>query len=127
MNCRYSKPSTWRMRPDSESPKTTMNRVEEMTGPRTVCVQGFDTRSVSRRASHINPAVPDTQPRLGGADQLPEVVQLARAAEVPALSVGGAHRAELVGLLLGLDALGDDLHAERPGQHDDSTDDRGVL
>src|SRR4051794_32361860 len=127
MNWRYSKPSTCRMRPESDSPKTTTKSVEEMTGASTVCVHSFDTRSVSRRASHINPAVPDTQLRLGGADQLPEVVQLARAAEVPALSVVGAHRTELVGLLLGLDALGDDLHAERPGQHDDSTDDRGVL
>src|SRR3954454_19708300 len=98
MNSRYSKPSTWRMRPLSDSRNTTMKSVEEMTGASTVCVHSFDTRSVSRRASHINPAVPDTQPRLGGADQLPEVVQLTRTAEVPPLPVVGAHRTELVGL-----------------------------
>src|SRR3954469_19372249 len=99
MNCRYWKPSTWRIRPPSERPKTTMKSVEEITGARTVCVQSFDTRSVSRRASHLSPAVPVTPPNLGGADQLPEVVQLAGAAEVPALAVVGAHRAQLVGLL----------------------------
>src|SRR3954454_579118 len=112
MNWRYSKPSTCRMRPDSDNPKTTMKRVEEMTGASTVCVHSFETRSVSRRASHINPAVPDTQLRLGGADQLPEVVQLAWPPEEPALAVVGAHRAQFLGLLLGLDALGHDLHAE---------------
>src|SRR4051794_38747362 len=127
MNWRYSKPSTCRMRPESDSPKTTMKSVEEMTGASTVCVQSFDTRSVSRRASHINPAVPDTQVRLGGADQLPEVVQLARAAEVPALAVVGAHGPQLVRLLLGLDALGNDLHAERAGEHDNGAHDRGIL
>src|SRR3954447_12069049 len=127
MNWRYSKPSTWRMRPESESPKTTMKRVEEMTGASTVCVHSFETRSVSRRASHINPAVPDTQLRLGGADQLAEVVQLTWAAEEPALTVVGAHGAQFLGLLLGLDALGHDRHAQRPGQHDHSADDGGVL
>src|SRR3954447_4234024 len=100
------------MRPLSDSPKTTTKRVEEMTGARTVCVHSFDTRSVSRRASHTNPALPVTQSRLGGADQLPEVLQLARPAEVPALAVVRAHRAQLVGLLLRLDSLGHDVHAE---------------
>src|SRR3954453_17650317 len=113
MNCRYWNPSMWRMRPPSERPKTTMNRVDEITGASTVCVQSFETRSVSRRASQIRPAVPVTTPsRLRGADQLSEVVQLARAAEVPALTEVGAHAAQLVGLLLGFDALGDDVHAE---------------
>src|SRR5947208_7285768 len=106
MNCRYGKPSTWRMRPLNDRPKTRMNSVEEMTGARTVCVQSFETRSVSRRASHQSPAVPVTPTRLRGADQLPEVAQLARVPEVPALPEVGAHRAQLVGLLLGLDALG---------------------
>src|SRR6476469_7701266 len=103
----------WRIRPPSERPKTTMNSVEEMTGASTVCVHNFDTRSVSRRASQISPAFPAcvlhlpgiTQTRLGGADHLPEVLQLARAAEVPALTEVRAHRAQLVGLLLRLDAL----------------------
>src|SRR3954447_14694884 len=105
MNCRYSKPSMCRMRPPSERPKTTMNRVDEITGASTVCVQSFETRSVSRRASQIRPAVPVTSSRLRGADQLSEIVQLARAAEVPALTEVGAHAAQLVGLLLGFDAL----------------------
>src|SRR3954447_7441593 len=102
MNSRYSKPSTWRMRPPSERPKTTMNSVEEITGASTVCVQSFDTRSVSRRASQINPAVPAcartgvTLSRLRGVNQLPEVLQLARVAVVPALAEVGAHRAQLV-------------------------------
>src|SRR5215212_8449807 len=95
MNSRYSMPSTWRMRPLSDSPKTTMKSVEEMTGARTVCVQSFDTRSVSRRASHINPALPLTESRLRGADQLSQVLQLARPAEVPALTEVRAHRAQL--------------------------------
>src|SRR3954453_19084018 len=102
MNSRYSKPSTWRMRPLSDSPNTTMNSVDEMTGASTVCVHSFDTRSVSRRASHASPAFPLTSPRLRGADQLSEVVQLARAAEVPALAEVRAHRAQLFGLLPGL-------------------------
>src|SRR3954451_12717312 len=127
MNCRYGKPSTWRMRPLNDRPKTRMNSVEEMTGASTVCVQSFDTRSVSRRASHNSPAVPVTRPRLRGADQLPEVVQLARASEVPALAEVRAHRPQLVGLLLGLDALGDDVHPERAGEHDHRADDRRVL
>src|SRR4051794_2954181 len=127
MNWRYSKPSTWRIRPLSDSPNTTMNSVEEMTGASTVCVHNFDTRSVSRRASQISPAFPVTRTRLGGADHLPEILQLARAAEVPALTEVRAHRAQLVGLLLGLDALGHDLHAERPGQHDHRADDCRVL
>src|SRR4051794_15187711 len=127
MNCRYSNPSTWRIRPPSDSPKTTMKSVDEMTGASTVCVHSFETRSVSRRASHINPAVPVTGLRLGGGDQLPEVVEFARAAEVPALPEVGAHRAQFVGLLFGLDALGHDVHAERAGQHDHGTDDRRVL
>src|SRR2546421_1292771 len=134
MNSRYSKPSTWRMRPLSDRPKTTMKRVDEMTGASTVCVHSFDTRSVSRRASHISPAVPAcarltgiTESRLRGAYQLTEVLQLARAAEVPALAEVGAHRAQLVGLLLGLDALGHDLHAGGPRQHDHGADDRRVL
>src|SRR3954447_11387573 len=110
MNCRYSNPSTWRIRPPSDSPKTTMKSVDEITGASTVCVHSFETRSVSRRASHRSPAVPVMGSRLGGRYQLPEVVQLARAAEVPALPVVRAHRAQLVGLVLGLDALGDDAH-----------------
>src|SRR5436190_6149085 len=127
MNSRYWKPSMWRMRPLSERPKTTMKSVEEMTGASTVCVHSFDTRSVSRRASHNSPAVPVTGPRLGGGDQLTEVVELARAAEVPALTEVRAHRAQLVRLLLGLDALGDDVHPERARQHDHCADDRRVL
>src|SRR3954454_19687791 len=102
MNCRYWNPSTCRIRPLSDRPKTTMNSVEEMTGARTVCVQSFDTRSVFRRASQINPAVPLTRLRLRGADQLAEVVQFTGPAEVPALPEVGTHRAQLVGLFLGL-------------------------
>src|SRR5215212_7859361 len=105
MNSRYSMPSTWRMRPLSDSPKTTMKSVEEMTGARTVCVHSFDTRSVSRRASQMSPALPVTARKLRGADQLAEIAQLARTAEVPALTEVGAHGAQLIGLLLGLDAL----------------------
>src|SRR5947209_10985067 len=131
MNCRYWKPSTCRMRPPSDNPKTTMKSVEEMTGASTVCVHSFDTRSVSRRASHTSPAVPFTLTRLvvalWRADQLPEIAQLARAAEVPALAEVRAHSAQLVGLLLGLDPLRHDVHAQRPGEHDDRADDRGVL
>src|SRR3954468_10135104 len=123
MNCRYGKPSTWRMRPLNDRPKTRMNSVEEMTGASTVCVQSFETRSVSRRASHHSPAAPVTGMRLRGADQLPEVVQLARAPEVPALAEVRAHRAQLVGLFLGLDPLGHDVHAQRAGHHDDRADD----
>src|SRR3954470_17804683 len=113
MNSRYWKPSMWRMRPLSERPKTTMKSVEEMTGASTVCVHNFETRSVSRRASQMSPAFPVTGTRLGGADHLAEILQLARAAEVPALTEVRAHSAQFVGLLLGLDALGDDLHAKR--------------
>src|SRR3954447_17788844 len=127
MNSRYSKPSTWRIRPESDRPKTTMKRVDEMTGASTVCVHSFDTRSVSRRASHISPAVPLTRRKLRGADQLPEVVQLARTTVVPALTEVRAHRAKLVGLLLRLDSLGDDVHPKRAGKHHDSTDDRRIL
>src|SRR3954466_13943621 len=110
MNSRYGKPSMWRIRPLSDRPKTRMNSVEEMTGASTVCVHSFDTRSVSRRASHISPAVPLTRRKLRGADQLPQVVQLARATVVPALTEVRPHRPKLVGLLLCLDALGHDVH-----------------
>src|SRR3954452_22344589 len=126
MNSRYSTPSTCRIRPLSDSPKTTMKSVEEMTGASTVWVHSFDTRSVSRRASQMSPAVPLTGRNLGGADQLPQIVKLARPAEVPALAELRAHRAQLLGLLLRLDPLGHDLHPERPREHDHSTHD-GVL
>ncbi len=35
-----------------------MNSSEETTGARIVCVHSFDTRSVSRRASHASPVAP---------------------------------------------------------------------
>src|SRR3954454_5609600 len=123
----------WRIRPPSDSPKTTMNSVEEMTGASTVCVHNFDTRSVSRRARQISPAFPVTGTRLGGADHLPEILQLARAAEVPPLTEvrpkteADAHRPQRAGLLMGLDALGHDLHAEQTCQHDHRADDCRVL
>src|SRR3954454_18409662 len=127
MNSRYWKPSMWRMRPLSERPNTTMNSVEEMTGASTVCVHSFETRSVSRRASHTKPAVPVTGIRLGGADQLPEVRELAWPAEVPALTEVGTHRAQLVRLVLGLDSFRHDVHPERAGEHDDCADAGRVL
>src|SRR3954447_620666 len=118
MNSRYGKPSTWRIRPPSDRPKTTMKSVEEMTAASAVWVQSFETRSVSRRASHHSPAVPVTRTRLRGrcSDQIGQVAHLARAPEEVSLPVVGTHRPQLVGLLDGLDALGDDLHAERAGQ-----------
>src|SRR5215212_3835621 len=127
MNSRYSKPSTVRIRPDSDSPKTTMKSVDEMTGARTVCVHSFETRSVSRRASHMSPAVPVMGGKLRGGDQLSEVVQLARAAEIPALTEVGTHRAKLLGLLLRLDPLGHDVHAEGSREHDHRAHDCRVL
>src|SRR3954469_24572849 len=101
----------WRMRPPSDRPKTTMKRVEEMTGARTVWVQSFDTRSVSRRASHTSPAVPVTRTRLRGrcSGDLGKVAHRPRAAKQEALAVVRAHRPQLVGLLDRLDALGHDL------------------
>src|SRR3954466_15399654 len=103
MNCREWNPSTWRIRPPSERPKTTMKSVDEITGARTVWVQSFETRSVSRRASHTSPAVPVIPTRLRGrySSQIAKVVQFARPAEEVSLTEVRAHRAQLVGLLDG--------------------------
>ncbi len=57
MKTSYSTPSIWRMRPPSDSPKTTMNRNDASTGATIVCDQSLSTRSVSRAASAMQPAV----------------------------------------------------------------------
>ena len=42
MNTSYGTPSTWRMRPPSDSPKTRMKSSEERIGATTVCVHSFE-------------------------------------------------------------------------------------
>ena len=58
MNCLYGTPSIWSIRPPSDRPKTTMNRLAETIGASTVCVHSFETRSVSRFTSQTRPLVP---------------------------------------------------------------------
>ena len=43
------------MRPPSDSPKTTMNSIDDSTGATIVCVQSFSTRALSRPDSAISP------------------------------------------------------------------------
>src|SRR5918999_5774603 len=82
-------------------------------------------------AAHSRYKVPQSRERalarLVAQQQRGHLVRRQRAAEVEALAQRAALRDQETELLLGLDALGDDLAAERLGELDDRLDHRGRL